>query len=368
MKLLFITTDITIVGGIERVISKISKSLIENYNYEIEIISLYKNRKNGHKTNFKFHHNIKISYCDIEYDNKVSRNKLETLILLIRRYYRLIKDVRKVIKSIDTDIVITFHTPISIAAILNKKYIDGKLIVTEHSEYDNYPDKISKLLRKLLFKKSNKVVVLTELSKKRYEKFTNNVVVIPNPLSFESNEVSSLNNNRIIAAGRLEVEKGFDLLIQAFKQIYNKNKQWSLDIFGCGGEYENLINLIKELKLDSNVRIYPFTKNLKEEMLKSDICVIPSRSESFSLVAIEAMECGIPCISFDTNGPTSILRNNIDGIIVKKDNIELFGKKLDYLMNNIEIRLEYGKNAKKEAKKFHISKIAEKWNNLINNA
>lgn len=365
MKLLLITADITIMGGIERVISKITKSLAENYNYEIEIVSLYKNYKNGHKPQFELFDDIKISYYDIDNKSRDGKNKIDTFILLIKYYYMLIKNIKKILNSKNADIVITFHTPISIASIINKKYIKGKLIVTEHSDYYNCSDKIAMILRRILFKKANRVVVLTESSKKIYDEFTDNVLVIPNPVSFESKNISNLNNKRIISAGRLEVEKGFDQLIEAFEIISDKNPGWKLDIFGEGNEQNNLINMINIKGLNSKVKIHPFTNNLREEMLKSDIYAIPSRSEAFSLVALEAMECGLPLLSFNTAGPQEIIDNNKCGIIVKGNDVEKFSKELDKLMKSRDERLKYANNAKSNIKKYYINNILEVWNKLF---
>ena len=76
-------------------------------------------------------------------------------------------------------------------------------------------------------------------------------------------------NKRIITAGRLEYEKGFDRIIDVFNDKYIKSSGWRLDIYGDGSQKDNLINKIKELNLEDKVRILPFTKNIKEEFLKS---------------------------------------------------------------------------------------------------
>lgn len=365
MKILLITYDITLVGGIERVINKLTNYLCENFDYEIEIISLNRNTLNGYKPYFEFNSRIKLTFLDLENKQYITKNKFQSLLVLLRNYYLYKKEVKKLLERRDIDIVLTFHAPLSIVTILNKKYITGKLVVTEHSEYKNGPDKIGKILRRLLFKKADKVIVLTEESKDIYQKFTNNIQVIPNPISFTTEEYSPLCFKRVICAGRLEKEKGFDQVIRAFSMIYKENNGWIMDIFGQGSEQDRLIELINDLKINHCVNIKPFSRDIKKEFLCSDIFVLPSRSEAFPLTLLEAMECGLPCLSFDLPGPREIIKHRNDGIIVEKENINQLAKELNYLIKNSDIRIEYGFNAKKNVRRYHIDTICDIWREMF---
>lgn len=361
MKLLLITYDITLVGGIERVINKLTNYLCEHFNYDIEIVSLNQNNLNGYNPYFQYNSNIKLTFLDLENKRYVTNNKFQSLLVILKNYCVYKKEVRRLLERRKVDIVLTFHAPLSIVTILNKKYIHGKLIVTEHSEYENGPDKIGKILRRLLFKKADRVIVLTEESRNIYQKFTNNLRVIPNPISFTTEEYSSLSFKRVICAGRLEIEKGFDQIIRAFSMIHKENKDWVMDIFGEGSERNRLIDLINDLKLNHFVNIKPFSKDIKKEFLCSDIFVLPSRSEAFPLTLLEAMECGLPCLSFDLPGPREIIKHRNDGIIVEKENINQLAKELNHLIKNSDIRIKYGFNAKKNVRRYHIDKICNIW-------
>ena len=359
MKLLLLTTDITIVGGVENVISKLTDYFVEYYGYEVEIVSLYGNYNNKIKPYFKFNNKVKLSFANLE---PIPRNnKLDEL----TKDFKLKKDIKNIIKNREFDIIMTFHYSISIAVILNKRYIRGKIVVTEHGDYYYGIGRLDILKRKITYRIADKVVVLTEYNRKKYEKFLKNVEVINNPRPFNTIKRSNQMNKRIITAGRLEYEKGFDRIIDVFNDKYIKSSGWRLDIYGDGSQKDNLINKIKELNLEDKVRILPFTKNIKEEFLKSSIYVLPSRTEAFGMVLLEAMECGLPCISFDTPGPKEIIKNEQDGFIISDNNNDLFRDKLKILINDKEKRILFSKNSKKNVERFDIKNISDKWKNLF---
>lgn len=355
MKLLLLTTDINIVGGIENVISKLTDFWIEEYNYEIEILSLYGNDKV--EPHFDFNKKIKFSFANL------NLLKIKNRLGQVTKDFKLKKDILDIIKNKDYDIIMTFHHPISMAVLLNKKHINGKIVVTEHCDYYHGIGRLDRIKRKILYKRADKVVVLTENNKKIYEAFLKNVEVINNPRPFKCKEISNQMNKRIITAGRLEYEKGFDRVIDIFNNPEIINSGWILDIFGDGSQKINLINRIKEYGLENKIRILPFTNNIKDEFLKSDIYILPSRTEAFPMVLMEAMECGLPCVSFDLPGPSEIISKE-DGYIIEKNNIGDFQEKLKALIYNERLRKEFSINAKNNVARFDIKNIGEKWNNL----
>ena len=336
MKLLLITTDIRIVGGIEQVISSLSNYFINEYNYEVEILSLFGNIKNENKnTHFDFNDKIKINFCNIDKPRRKYRIDEFT------KDFKLKKRIMKELEKKEFDIIMTFHQQLSIPVLLNKKKLKGKVIVTEHCDYYHAVGRLEILKRKLIYRRADKVVVLTNDNKKYYDKFLDEVEVINNPMPFSNEKYSNHNNKRIISAGRLEYEKGFDRIIEIFADLTENYKDWILDIYGNGSERDNLIKQIKENNLEGRVNILPFTKNLKNEFLESSIYVLPSRTEAFPLVLLEAMECGLPCVAFNLAGPNEIITDGEDGFKIENNNLEEFKLKLELLMKDKEKRLSY---------------------------
>lgn len=347
MKLLLITNNINQVGGVDRVLNILANYFSENFKYDVEILSLFTKESNLF---FTYNDLVKITHGNID----INSNKI-----------KLFKEIRKVLNDSNADIIITYHGFISNCVLLNKGILKNKkIIVTEHVDYYDSTKK-RRILRGILYKKADKVIVLTDKSKQLYDRYLKNVKVIPNAISFKCKKSSNYKNKRIISVGRLEDIKGFDDLIQIFKNISYKYNDWKLYIVGDGSQREYLQSIIYKNNLEKKVFIKPFTRNIIDEYLKSSIYALTSKLEGFGLVLTEAKECGLPCISFDIDAAKEIIIENEDGILIKSRDLKEYEEKLSLLIEEEELRQLYGKNAKKNAKKYQIDCIAQMWNDLF---
>lgn len=194
MNIAFLTNNINQIGGIERFINILGNYFTENLGYNIEIISLYSQEYNNI---FKFSDNIKFYHANL-YNHSCINIKDR---LLNRKI--MIKEVYNILKNRDYDIIMTFHPPIADYVISNKNKIKGKIIATEHCSH-NFEGKLRQFINRKIFKKADKFIVLTESDKEYYKTYIKGVDNIPNAVPFRSDIVSSCDNKRIIAVGRLE--------------------------------------------------------------------------------------------------------------------------------------------------------------------
>lgn len=128
----------------------------------------------------------------------------------------------------------------------------------------------------------------------------------------------------MIAVGRLDYQKGFDRLIQAWSLVQADGRfaDWQLDIFGQGEWKDMLQQMIYEEGLQANAHINPPTKDIASEYVRSSLLVMSSHYEGFPMVMIEAMACGLPVVSFDYKcGPRDIIRHGENGLLVKDGDI-----------------------------------------------
>lgn len=224
--------------------------------------------------------------------------------------------------------------------------------------------KASKIMDKWHFSKINKcnaLVVLTDADKRDWSRFIKtNIFVIPNILTTYPDNITdySKRSKRILCVGRLDKQKGFDLMIKAWARIADKHKEWKVDIFG-DGELKNTLNeLIKNHRLKDRITIHPSTSHIYDEYMDSSIFAFSSRYEGFGLVLIEAMSCGIPCVSFDCpHGPSEIITHGKNGLLVPNGNIIEFANSLDWMMNNYEQRRSMSINARISSQKYHRDNI-----------
>ena len=117
-----------------------------------------------------------------------------------------------------------------------------------------------------------------------------------------------------------------------------------------------------------NIEFHDSVKNIEEKYLESSIFVLPSRSEGFGMVLIEAMSCGLPVISFDCPfGPKNIISNEEDGFLIENGNIEAFAEKLKLLIKDSDLRQKLGKNGIEKSKQYEPFEIVNQWDQLFKN-
>lgn len=139
-------------------------------------------------------------------------------------------------------------------------------------------------------------------------------------------------------------------LIDAFKLISDKYNDWKLQIIGDGSQKQILNKKISEYGLQDRVKIKPFTQNIKQEYLQASIYALSSRVEGLPLVLLEAMECGLPIVSFDIEPALAVLKDGKDSLIARSFNVQEFANNLEMLIQDERKREDYGKEAKKMSK------------------
>ena len=127
------------------------------------------------------------------------------------------------------------------------------------------------------------------------------------------------------------------MLIDLCSDIFKEIPEWTLEIFGQDdGEKANLEKRIIERGMNTKIRIHEPTCEIKDEYLRSSIFVTTTRIEAFSLVLLEASECGLPCVSFDVpSGPRDIIDNNYNGFLLEEGHLTEFKEKMNEVVETI---------------------------------
>ncbi|WP_298119873.1 glycosyltransferase family 4 protein [Flavobacterium sp.] len=359
MKLLYITNGVNGSGGLERVLSIKASYLVDKLGYEVTILGLNKGCSNLF---YEFSNQIKFE--EIE----VSGNPFS----YIKKYISGIKDT---IKKLNPDVVIVCDDGLkafSLPTILGK----AKPIIYERHVSKNIEIGKDFNVFKLIIAKTKmkimevlgstftKFIVLTKENTKEWN--LKNLQIISNPLSFYPNESATLQNKKVIAVGKQSYQKGYDRLLVSWQTVIAKNPNWKLEIYGKKDSTQGLENLAKELNIASSVTFFEPEKNILPKYLDSSIYVMSSRFEGFGMVLIEAMACGIPCVSFDCPfGPSDIIQNDVDGFLVDNNNTDELTNRLNQLIEDENLRLKMGANAKENVKRFLPETIMSQWDNLF---
>jgi len=231
---------------------------------------------------------------------------------------------------------------------------------------------------RILFKGVDRIIAQTDKSQKWLsQNFPDNVVtVIPNPMvyplplhgrSISPNSVISPKKKVILASGRLQKYKQFDVLIRAFLQIKDKHSDWDLIILGDGEERDKLEQILANFKISDRVYLPGSVGNMAEWYQAADLFVLSSILEGFPNVLLEAMAYGLPCISFDCDtGPRDMIQDGINGILVSPNEKELgLSKAIDKFISNEDFRSSIANNSILLRDKYSVGNIIQKWNDVI---
>jgi glycosyltransferase involved in cell wall biosynthesis len=187
------------------------------------------------------------------------------------------------------------------------------------------------------------------------------IIKVPNFISFENLKTRTNFKKKykldkyILAVGRFSKEKGFEYLLRSFKLVLEKRKDIKLVVIGGKRDYIRIIEkLAKSLGIIDNILIL---SNVSDEEVYSafkhaELVVISSIYEPFGIVALEAMYFGKPIVAFKVGGLKEIVKNKVNGILVRERNIEELANAIVKILSDVKMREKVSRNNKKFVKFF----------------
>lgn len=363
----FFTYSFVVKGGIERVIKLKIDALIDNY--KCNLILLYGNGEFSYKLN-KI---INVFCLNNEYYH-IRKILIKNLILL-----------KNIIKKNNIKILILEGRSSVLIPMLLKILLNFKIIFCDHeslygyklrSRRKNLKERICNSIDQfLIIKLSDKIVTLTEKEKIEYlnlfhvsEVKVENIYNIVDPKLFCNVKNYSLNSKKIISVGRIDYQKGYEYLIEVAKFVFSKYPDWQWHIYGDGeAEYKNqIIDLIQQNNLQKHIILQGNRSDIYDLYQNYSFYVMTSRYEGLPMVLLEAKAKKLPIVSFDINsGPSDIIRDGIDGFLIKPFDCQMMAEKICELIENPELRQKFSDNAHGNIDKFSKEKIIKQWCDLI---
>lgn len=182
---------------------------------------------------------------------------------------------------------------------------------------------------------------------------------IVNCLNYPKNVLDKKKLN-ITVVGSVQKRKGQDVLIEIAQLLDSYNTEYVINVIGNVLEYdfhENLINDIRNKKLEGKIVFYGFKKDYLNYMNDSDIILQVSKEEGVSRILREAMALGKPIVSFKLDGTADLLEDGIDSLLVNPGDIKGISLKLQLLLNDKFMRDTLGIKAKQNFDKKYSYKI-----------
>lgn len=348
-KILFVTSALG-GGGAERVLS-ILALFFANHNYLVETVSLISNR----------HEYIE----EGKIKNTFIGNAQSKLGNKIGRYTKL----RKKIHDFKPNIIISFGAEINMYALLanRNKY---PILISERNNPNVTPrSAFMRKIRNFLYKDANHIVFQTLEARAYFSKIKDSCCsVIPNPISENLPEYCPTNTEfYIFSVGRLNQQKNFCLLIEAFSKLHKKYANYSLIIAGEGPERESLEKQISLLELEKSVHLIGFTKEVHSLMSKCSMFVLTSNYEGMSNAMLESLAIGAPTICTDCpiGGARMIIQNEKNGLLTPVNDVEALYEAMVRIIENKEFALKLSKNAVLVRQELAVDTIAKKWEKLV---
>jgi glycosyltransferase involved in cell wall biosynthesis len=191
-------------------------------------------------------------------------------------------------------------------------------------------------------------------------------LAIPNSVPQPPVAPAGLDHKLVVAAGRVEDIKRYELLIQAFRQVADNRPDWRLRIYGSGTALDKLRGLVDELHLNEHVMLMGQFSPIDPEWVKGSIAAVTSDFESFGMTIVEAMRCGLPVVSTDCPvGPGEIIDDGVTGFLVPTGDVDAIAQRLLRLIDDDALRHRMGAAALEQAAHYDPAEIAARYVQLF---
>ncbi len=291
----------------------------------------------------------------------------------VARQVRVVAGLRREFRHGGADAIVSFLNYTNILTLAAARNLDVPVIISERLD----PRVIGigpawSALRRLTYPRATRLVAQTATAARLYEKFTpGRVVVIPNPVApfpaaVGPRPAEMPRGPLVIAVGRLQPQKGYDVALRALALLPPAFDEWKLLILGEGplrGEIEALRN---QLGLESRVLMPGRVPDPNPWLAGADIFLMSSRSEGFPNALCEAMAAGLPVVCTDCpSGPAEIIDPDINGLLVPSGAPRAMSEALASLMGSRERRQELAAAAPGIVERFSEATVLDQWDRLV---
>jgi len=359
-------------GGQERVAANMANHWARR-GREVSIVTIY---QRGREIAFELHPSVRVH--DVGWSRRPREDELDpdTMHAVARAMdlprateETLLADVvlvallRRTIIETRPDAVISLGDSTNVRMLLATDGLRARRVVSEHCDPRLVNIREWDVLRRRFYPRADGIVTLTADAA---DVIGFDCTVIPSfvaphpPLGHPLPEGDAC-VRRVITVARLEAVKRIDLLVEAFNRISVRHPEWQLDIVGDGPERRRL-----EALGGDRVFFHGATRDVTRALANAHVFAMTSATEGFPNALCEAMASGVPPVVIDCGaGVRDIVRDGIDGILVRGHSIRGFADALDNMLSNDVVRLELARRAPEIVERFGEKRIMAQWEKLL---
>lgn len=284
---------------------------------------------------------------------------------MLRTRWRVGRALGALIDAARPDVVVLNGLVTACSVLLLNRRISARTICCDHNHFEAR-SRLWQHLRALLYPRVAAVVSLSRADVPKFSALNRNTHVIPNASSLRADAPASPESLRVLAVGRHAAQKGFDLLLRAWRDVAVALPEARLTIVGSGPLGDELSRLAKELGVNASVEWHAPTPDIERLYRESALFVLSSRYEGMPLALLEAQALGVPAVAFDCpTGPREIVSDET-GIVVTAGDTAALGSAIVALLGDPERRARMGVAAIVRSREwFSPERQIDAWDGLI---
>lgn len=367
MRLLYVDTAQAVYGGLERIITEKMNLLSKEYGYEIHYVTINQGSiPMPYPLNSSvYHHDLGVNLYRIYAKRGIMR-----MMHMIRKELQFILRLHRLVGIIHPDIIIIPRLELWEVFLCSRGI---PVIFESHNmckgssfELRTFANRQREKFLKLMIRRAQIVVSLTEGDAADWSCYNSHVCVIPNMVHLNlSGRYSRLDAESAIFVGRSCSQKDIPSLLQVWRLVHQRYPDWVLHIYSHDSDGE--VAQKREKMESSNTIVHAPTSSIMDRFLESSILLMTSVYEPFGLVLPEAMSCGLPVVAFDCPyGPSEIVTDGEDGFLIRNRDILAFADRVCQLIDSKELRLQMGKKAIASSSRYSSQHVLPKWEQLFN--
>lgn len=368
MKIVYCMADVYNPGGMERVLLNKLRWWAARGDCELVLVTT---DQNGRPPFYDFPPEVRMVDLDVNYKADNGRNPLGKILSYFRKRRLHRQRLTALLMKEKADIVVSLYP--SESSFIPKIQDGSKKVLELH--FNKYfrlqyhrsgllglADRFRTWQDERIVRRFDRFVVLTK-EDAGYWGALPNLQVIPNAALDIPEVQHRRGNHRVIAVGRLDYQKGFDRLLEAWALLPEAlRSDWRLDIFGQG-EWETMLKeKCVALGITDSARINKPTNQIFQEYAASDFLVMSSHYEGFPMVMIEAMAVGLPVVCFDFKcGPRDIIIPEENGLMVREGDVAALAAAMQRLMEDPALLERMSAGAEKISQTYSEAAVMAQW-------